>query len=136
LVEFRDSELVRRTLVFYTITDRAMVVEERMLARAPSEEDALRQYVEEVLLGPVSPDSMPLFSRETRLRSLLYRDRVVYLDLSEPAALPPVEGASRPEVDVFETLQEGIRRNFPPVREVKFFISGHEVFYEIFAGKV
>ncbi|MDR0628125.1 MAG: GerMN domain-containing protein [Treponema sp.] len=126
-IQFRQMNQVRRTFIFYTLGDGKPVVENRMLSRSPIEEIALRRYVEEVLLGPIVPDSLPLFSRETRLRSLLYRDAVVYVDLSESAALPLLEA---PEGDVFfalETLQQGIRRNFPSVQEVKLFIHGHEV---------
>jgi hypothetical protein len=123
--EFAYSGLVRRTFVFYSGIDGAMVVEERMLPHSPSREIDIRRYAEEALLGPVSPDSAPLFPQETRLRSLLYRDGVVYADLSESAALPPLEGG-----DVFRnlyTLRAGIRRNFSFVEDVKIFIAGYEV---------
>jgi hypothetical protein len=59
----------------------------------------------------------------------MYRDGVVYADLSE-AALFPLEGG-----DLFRsflTLNEGIRRNFSFVRGVKIFIGGNEVFFNEF----
>jgi hypothetical protein len=101
-------------------------VEDRMLKRSSSRELDIGRYVEEALLGPISPDSAPLFPRETRLRSLLYRDGVVYADLSEAAALPPLEGGG-----VFRnlyTLYTGIRRNFSFVKGVRFFIAGQAAF--------
>ncbi|MDR2101991.1 MAG: GerMN domain-containing protein [Treponema sp.] len=119
------SGLVRRTFVFYSSIDGTTTVEERMLPHSPSREIDIRRYVEEALLGPVSPDSASLFPQETRLRSLLYRDGVVYADLSEAAVLPSPEGG-----DVFRnlyTLEAGIRRNFSFVRDIKLFIAGHEV---------
>jgi hypothetical protein len=123
--EFMMSGLVRRTFVFYSSIDGTTAVEDRMLPHSPSREIDIRRYVEEALLGPVSPDSASLFPQETRLRSLLYRDGVVYADLSEAAALPPAEGG-----DVLRnlyTLEAGIRRNFSFVRDIKLFIAGHEV---------
>jgi hypothetical protein len=123
--EFVISGLVRRTFVFYSSIDGTTVVEDRMLPHSSSPEIDIRRYVEEALLGPVSPDSAPLFPKETRLRSLLYRDGVVYADLSESAALPPLEGG-----DVFrnlDTLNAGIRRNFSFIQDIKLFIAGHEV---------
>jgi hypothetical protein len=123
--EFMWSGLVRQTFVFYSSIDGTAVVEARMLPYASSREIDIRRYVEEALLGPVSPDSAPLFPKETRLRSLLYRDEAVYADLSESAALLSLEGG-----DVFRslaTLKAGIRRNFPFVKDVKLFIAGHEV---------
>ena len=96
--------------------------------------------MDEVLLGPVSPDSLPLFPRETRLNALLYRDGVVYADLLESAALPPQEipaeaWASVEGGFVFRsllTMNEGVRRNFPYVKDLRLFIGGNEVFFEEF----
>ncbi|GHV10478.1 hypothetical protein FACS189485_23580 [Spirochaetia bacterium] len=128
--EFWGLGLVRRTFVFYSINNWSMIVEDRMLKRSPDQELDIGRYVEEVLLGPVSQESAPLFPRETRLRSLLYRNGVVYADLSESAALPPIEGG-----DVFRnfrTLNEGIRRNFSYVKDVRLFVAGNPAFFNEF----
>jgi len=132
LGEFLLLGLVRRTFVFYSIIDGSMFVEDRMLRRSSDGEADIRRYVDEVLLGPVSPDSAPLFTKETRLSSFMYRDGVVYADLTEPAVFPVAGG-----VGVFRsllTLNEGIRRNFPKVKDVRLFIGGNEVFFEEFRG--
>ena len=131
LGEFFFSGLVRRTFLFYSNMDRSVVVEDRMLRRSPIRETDIRRYVDEVLLGPVTPDLAPLFPKETRLNSFMYRGSVVYADLSESAALPLSEGD-----DVFRgllTLNEGIRRNFPFVRDVRLFIGGNEAFFKDFS---
>jgi hypothetical protein len=133
LGDFLHAGLVRRTFVFYFAADRSMIVEDRMLRRSGSREQDLAWYVEEFLLGPESPDLAPLFPRETRLRSLLYRDGVVYADLSESAALPfPEQGSPGGVFGSFEILYQGIRRNFPYVRDVRLFAGGGAVF----AGKL
>ena len=147
LIEFFVLGLARRTFVFYAIDSGNAVVEERMLKvsrgnqvsrgnrgfgrnrafHSSAREVDITRYVEEALLGPFSPNSLPLFPKETRLLSLLYRDGVVYVDLSEDAALPPLEGAPVPDRAVFmnmETLYQGIKRNFSFVRDVRFFIAG------------
>ncbi|MFP3040367.1 GerMN domain-containing protein [Treponema primitia] len=106
------------------------VVEDRMVSQTGSRENDISRYVEEALLGPVSLDSAPLFPKGTRLESLLYRDGVIYADLSDSAALAPLEGA-----DVFTglyTLYGGIKRNFSYVKDVRLFIAGHEVYSEKF----
>ncbi|MDR1955254.1 MAG: GerMN domain-containing protein [Treponema sp.] len=127
-IELLHTNKVRRTFLFYTMRAGTPVVEDRMLFRAPdeTEEMALSRYVEEVLLGPVTPDAAPLFPRETRLRSLLYRDGVVYVDLGESAALPAREDQGN-VLQRLDTLGQGIRRNFSFVQDVRFFIQGHEV---------
>jgi hypothetical protein len=148
-IEFFTLGLARRTFVFYTGNDGLVTVEQRMLRiskgdtpvsggkgsagnpvseesrRSLSRETNIARYVEEALLGPVSPNSLPLFPRETRLLSLLYRDEVVYVGLSEDAALPPLEVLQGEGVlRSMTTLYSGIRRNFPYVRDIRFFIAG------------
>ncbi|MDR2258412.1 MAG: GerMN domain-containing protein [Treponema sp.] len=129
-IEFMVLGLVRRTFVFYSINEGMMTVEDRMLKRSPSRELDIARYVEEALLGPISPDMAPLFPQDTRLLSLLYRDGVVYADLSESAALSPLEGG-----DVFRnlyTLNAGIRRNFSFIKDVRLFIAGKAGYYDDF----
>jgi hypothetical protein len=129
LVEFLVSGLARRTFVFYTIDGGVLTVEDRMLKRGRSKELELTRYVEEAVLGPVSPGLLALFPSGTRLRSLLFREGVVYLDFSEEAALSPNgEGHFRD----FYTLYSGIKRNFPFVNDVRFFIEGRAAYYEEF----
>jgi hypothetical protein len=130
LADFLLLGLVRRTFVFYSIGSHRPVAEDRMVAKTGSREQDIRRYVEEALLGPVSLDFAPLFPRGTRLMSLLYRDGVVYLDLSLSAALAVSEGQ-----DVFvalETLYGGVRRNFSYVKDVRLFIAGNEAYPEKF----
>jgi len=126
LIEFHVLGLARRTFVFYDIDSGDVAVEERMLRHSTSRERDITRYVDEALLGPVSPDSLPLFPRGTRLHSLLYRDGVVYANFSEDAILPPQEGGE--VFHNFETIRSGIRRNFPSVEEVRFFIDGRAAF--------
>ena len=134
LGEYIYSGLVRRTFVFYSDLEgnTLTVVEDRMLHQSSSQETDIRRYIDEVLLGPVSPDSAPLFPRETRLNSFMYREGVVYADLTESAALPFDANG-----DVYRsllTLNEGIRRNYPAIKNVRLFIGGNEVFFKEFQG--
>jgi spore germination protein GerM len=126
LLEFLILGLARRTFVFYTINDGGIIVEDRMLKRTPSRETDIIRYTEETLLGPVDPDLLPLFPSETRLKSLLYRNGVVYVDFTGEAALPPVEGGRT--LDNFRTLHAGILRNFSFVKDVRFFIEGNAAY--------
>jgi hypothetical protein len=130
LSEFFILGLARRTFVFYTNSDGVIVVEDRMLKRSGSREGDIVRYTEEMLLGPVAPDLLPLFPRETGLKSLLYRNRVVFVDFSADASLPPLEGGRT--LDNFRTFYAGILRNFSYVKDVHFFIDGNAVFIEEF----
>ena len=126
------SGLVRRTFIFYSNIEGKSIIEERMLRQSSDRETDIRRYVDEVLLGPASPDSAPLFPRETKLQSFLYRSGVVYVGLSETAALP--SGGTGNVFRSLLTLNQGIRRNFSQVKDVRLFIGGNEVFFEEFRG--
>jgi hypothetical protein len=130
LSEFLSFGLVRRTFVFYTIDDGILVVEDRMLKHSNSKEGDIIRYMEEMLLGSVSPELLPLFPIGTRLKSLLYRNGVVYADFSEDAVFPPIEGGSI--LSNFKTLHTGILRNFSYIKDVRFFIEGNPVYVEKF----
>jgi len=135
IVDFFYLGIARRTFVFYTINEGIIVVEDRMLKHsymmgAKVRESDIIRYVDETLLGPAAPDLLPLFPRETRLRSLLYRNGVVYADFSADAALPPVEGGRT--YDNFLTLYYGILRNFSFVKNIRFLIEGRPVYVEEF----
>jgi spore germination protein GerM len=123
--DFLKNGLVRRTLMFYAISQGTEMVEDRFFPRSGSKETDIRRYVEEVLLGPAAPGSLPLFPREARLESLLYREERVYVGFSESAALPPLEGGN--VFNNLRVLRSGILRNFPCIKEVKFFINGNEI---------
>ena len=131
LGDFLHSGLVRKTFVFYSHIGGNVTVEDRMLRRSFDRELDVRLYVEDALLGPMSPGLMVLFPRETYLSSFMLREGVVYANLTESAVLPPPGSW-----DVFRsllTLNEGIRRNFSYVKDVRLFIGGNETFFEEFS---
>ena len=128
--EFLYLNLARRTFVFYNLSKDKIIVEDRMLKHAESREDDLIRYAEETLLGPASPDLLPLFPKGTKLLSLLLRDGVVYANLSPDAVMPPVEGGVT--VENFRTFYDSILRNFSYVDDVRFFIGGIAVYSEEF----
>ncbi|MDR1430123.1 MAG: hypothetical protein LBI85_07505 [Spirochaetaceae bacterium] len=133
LAEFIMFGKARRTFVFYTTRGNELMVESRMLERTGSRELNVRRYVEEAVLGPVSLDLSPLVTAETVLESFLLRDGVVYANFSALAALPPLAEKANLYHNLL-TLKEGILRNFPFVRDVRFFIAGNEAFSDKFRG--
>jgi hypothetical protein len=125
LFDYRRSGLTRTTFVFYSIETGGELIEERMLPLPRDREEKLRFYAAEALLGPALRDALPLFPRDTRIESCLFRDGVVYLDLSGTAALP-VEGGD--SFRSLSALRGGILRNFAFVKDVRLFIAGNEAF--------
>ena len=130
-IELGRSGLSRRTFEFFTYDNNRSVVEDRMLRKTGSMENDIKTYVKELILGPVSVDFAPLLTKGTQLRSFLYRNRTVYADFSKEAALQ-VQGG-KPLFDGFLAVNEGIRRNFQSVSDVKLFVNGNEVFFGEFS---
>jgi hypothetical protein len=124
VVDFITGGFTRRTFVFQTINTGQDVVEERMLMRTKSRETDISRYVEEVILGPLSLETAPLINREAQLEALLLRNDIVYLSISEEAAISPAGGSL---LEKFDILRREIIRNFPSVKEVRIFIAGNEV---------
>ncbi len=120
-------ERVARTLFFPRTTRTELSSERRLVPRVPDAEREVRLLVEELLLGPVNIAHTRILPRETRIRSLLRRDDVVYLDLT---AEPIVE---RSDTDgMVETAIEAIERsilfNFRSVEEVVITVGGNVPF--------
>ncbi|MDR2499625.1 MAG: GerMN domain-containing protein [Treponema sp.] len=128
--DYAGSAHIRRTFVFYARSSGRPVLEERMLYRSGSPELDISRYIQEALLGPAVPETAPLFPRETRLNALIFQEGAVYADFSADAALPPHEGGDA--LQNFASLNRGIRRNFPFVEDVRFFISGREAYRDKF----
>jgi spore germination protein GerM len=136
-IDMGRAGLSRRTFEFFAYDDHRSVAEARMLHTMSSEADDIEAYIKELILGPVSVDFAPLLTKGTQLRSFIYRDGVVYADFTREAALQ-VEGG-RSLFDGFLALNQGIRRNFEGVSDVKLFVNGNEVFFgefsKIFSGE-
>jgi hypothetical protein len=118
---------VSRSFVFPDMDGKGSSVEYRFLPRTRGLENQIEQYVAEALLGPVSVDSSSLFIKGTRVLSVLARDGVAYIDLSEDAALSAQTGTSATFLrDSIAELVAGIGRNFPSLKRVSVFIGGYE----------
>jgi hypothetical protein len=135
--DFLLSGKTRQTFIFYNMRTGASRVEERMVLKYPSKERQIEQYVEEAVFGTRSLDAAPLFASGTRLLSLLYRNKVAYVNLSEDAAFPVItEDMELNAVSMaaarsrsFAVLDDGLKRNFPFVEQIAFFIEGRSIEY-------
>jgi hypothetical protein len=119
----------RRTIVFYTQDSNKPNVEERFIARAYNLEKDVRLYVQEIALGPEYLNTFPLLGKGTDVETVFVRKGEVFVSFSKEAAFPPAP-VNTAAGDVFKNLrgiESDIRRNFPSIRKVRFFIAGKEV---------
>ena len=120
-----SSRAYRRMFIFPSADDGKYIVEYRNLSRSPVQGD-LQYYVDEILLGSGTERTKMLFTPGTSVLSCFQRDSILYLNLSSNL-LDMGEGV----VDIksgFELLEKNIKKNFPKVKNVEFFIEGKSVF--------
>lgn len=120
-----EYDSVRRIFVFesYDSTEKSMEV--RYLHKKEGEE-AVREFVEELLLGPETDRYIRLFPYGTKLLSCFIRDGVLYTDFSEDAALS-MDGTTETE-RACELLWENVMQNFSDLSEYRVFMMGNEVY--------
>ncbi|MCR4938493.1 MAG: GerMN domain-containing protein [Treponemataceae bacterium] len=116
---------VRRLFIFESYDNSERSMEVRYL-HEKNGEAAVREFIEELLLGPMSDRYIRLFPYGTRLLSCFIRDNVLYIDLSEEAALR-TEGTSDTE-RACTLLKENVRQNFADLTDYKIFMMGNEVY--------
>jgi len=118
------SPLHYQVLFFPNIRTGELSGERRMLPRLSNSKDAAGQLVEEMILGPVSIQHSRVVPRSTSIRTLMLRDKVLYLDLSTDI-LHDIE-----DRDSFFAIQKAfehtIRFNYRTIREIVFTVGGQE----------
>ncbi len=114
---------VVRVLFFPSETGSRLVAEQRFVPRARGLEKQVAALVDDVLLGPMSPDALRLFPRGVTVNAVLLRGRTLFLDLSSRllAEDPEIPLHGKPALDA---LKRSIRFNFPRLREIVITIDG------------
>ena len=77
-------------------------------------------YVEELLLGPKTERSRPIFSPGTKLDFCFGRDKVLYVGLT-PALLEKTGNASEIMAGI-ELFKKNIRSAFPKYKQIEIYI--------------
>jgi hypothetical protein len=113
----------RRTLFFPEISSARLAGETRFLPRRPTLEGNVRLLLEETILGPEMPMHRPLVPRQTRLQSVLVRQRDVYVSLSDGILQADADTPFTPEQSL-EALSTLVLFNFPRIRRLELLIEG------------
>ena len=117
------SGRVRRVLLFPAVETGKLVGEQRFLPRGGTREVAVERLVKEVLLGPESIELGRIAPRSTGIRSVMLRDREVYVDLTADAALD-IAQTPLGLGDSIRGLANNIYFNFSRVQRVRIFVNG------------
>ncbi|MDE5898949.1 MAG: GerMN domain-containing protein, partial [Treponemataceae bacterium] len=115
----------RYVFLFPSAGSGRLCAESRRLSARPGA-DAVAQYVDELLLGPVSEYCEPLFPVGTAALFCFVRSSTLFVNVSaEALQCAPVGADFHAVIALFE---KNVRRNFPSIRSVDFFIDGNAVF--------
>lgn len=118
----------RRIFLFEQQNKENLTAEIRYLKKTAAKDD-IKNYVDELLLGPITPQCRPLFPYGTHVKSLFLRDGVLYVNLSEEAIQLKEGKASEPLVAT-EIFKKNIFTNFRNVDIIKLYIVGNEVYVD------
>lgn len=122
LVELKSN---RKVFIFQCIDDDKIHFEIRYLPKVDKEQ-RIKQYIDDLLLGPINDRYRPLFAAETKINSCFVRDKKLYIDLSEEAILQK-DISSETKIAV-ELLKINITKNFSGIDDVILFMMGQEVY--------
>jgi hypothetical protein len=121
-----NNKGTRRVIVFESKTNPKELSYEVRFLKKPLNKDAVNQYVDELLLGPISPQGRLLFPLGTKVRSCFVEGNVLYLDLSEDALqIFPTEASD--SVTAIKILKKNLFTNFKNVDIINVFIMGNRV---------
>ncbi len=114
---------VRYTFVFPAADGSGYTVESRALPFGNKYKN-IDRFISELLLGPLTEHSMPLFKKGTVCRSCFVRDGVLYLNISEQPFAENLETSDfRGSVGA---LKKNVTLNFPAIKKIDLFIEGKE----------
>lgn len=126
LFVLRPAPRAQRVLFFPNETTGAWSGELRELPRQPTRELEIEYLLREIVLGPMSLQFGRVLPRNLSVLSVLLREDVLYVNLSEHLVFP-----SGDLIVGFEQMLEGVKRsvsyNYPGVSEVRFFVNGSPV---------
>jgi hypothetical protein len=116
----------RYYLEFPDATTNKMRGEVRYTPFHLNREKAAEALCREILVGPENLKSKPLFLNDTRIRSVMLRGGVLYLDLSGDMLLEdPPEGSFRNSLARVGKL---IKKNMIGIRKVVLTVEGNETY--------
>jgi hypothetical protein len=128
---FFDKGFTSRRVFFFPDTfSLKLRGEERFLKTEGALHDNVKKLVEELLLGPTTPDNIRVFPQGTQLVACVTKNNDLYLNLSEEVLLKADTLPFPLEKSIFSCINT-LRFNFPEIKKIFFFIHGEELVLQI-----
>jgi Sporulation and spore germination len=114
--------------IFYFPGNRAESIrtEIRYLPKVPGIQERLNQYVSELLLGPISPEFIPLYPKDVKILRCFVRGKTAYIDISSKALEKSSEYITY--IEAFELFKKNVFTNFRNLDKIYMYIDGVEIY--------
>lgn len=122
----------RRVLHFESMDGTGHYMESRRIMEYSSQQGRdvhVRQFVQELLLGPATHGLRPLFQLGTRLESCFLQDKVLFINLSQEALFPGESTSSTK--DAVDLMILNIKKNFSWIESVEIYICSNKVYENV-----
>lgn len=119
----RPDRTGRYVLFFPSETTDEWIGEARNIHHSRNTEESIQSLLSELALGPVTLRFEPALPDGTRVKSVLLREKKVYLDFTAHLAVP--EGSFHiPFSEMLGGIRKSVLYNFPAVEEVIIYVDG------------
>ena len=122
----------RRVLYFEAVDGSGLYIESRRITEYSSTQGRdvhVQQFVQELLLGPVTNGFKSLFLQATQLESCFLQGDILYINLSQEALFPGVTTSATK--DAVDLLVYNIKKNFSWIEAVEIYIDGNKVYENV-----
>ena len=110
-------------LFFPSELSNEWIGEARSIYHTRDTEESVLAMLKELALGPVGLRLEPAVPKETGVRSVLLRDRTLYLDFTAHLAVLH-QTLEIPFSEILEGIRKSVFINFPSVQEVLIYVEG------------
>ncbi|MEE0133744.1 MAG: GerMN domain-containing protein [Treponema sp.] len=122
----------RRVLYFEAVDGSGLYIESRRITEYSTTQGRdvhVQQFVQELLLGPVTNGFKSLFLQGTRLESCFVQENILFINLSKEALFPGATTSATK--DGVNLLVYNIKKNFSWIESVEIYIDGNKVYENI-----
>lgn len=116
---------IRRSFTYKSSDSDKYRIEYRYLPAKPVQ-GPIQNYIDELLLGPISEHCTPVFEKGTKVLSCFKKENVLYINLSDDLIRADSQTTDfRKQIDLFE---KNVFRNFGTINKIELFIDGKTAF--------
>jgi len=126
LTAFIQPRADRRIFFFPDEQTGRIRTEVRYLPSARTRDEAFVRYVNELLLGPISPRMLALYNRPAIAQSMFVRGHNAYIVLPSDVILPREDTADH--FIAYTLFKKNVFTNFRNIARIYLYIEGNEVY--------